>query len=83
MRQRERQEQIRREKEADAKIRGEYHSAFDLWAKYEKNKRIYAPKSQDEDINPLYLEAVQNIDRAAYALELAEMRLRQYEHNRN
>ena len=81
-RQRERQEERNREQMELERLEGEYWSAFDVWKKYDTNKREYAPKSPSEDFHPLFVEAVKNIDRAAYELSVAEMRLKDYANHR-
>ena len=81
-RQRERQEERNREQSELERLEGEYWSAFDVWKKYDTNKREYAPKSPSEDFHPLFVEAVKNIDRAAYELSVAEMRLKDYANHR-
>lgn len=77
-RQMERQEERNREQMERERLEGEYWAAFDVWEKYDTNKREYAPKSLSEDFHPLYVEAVKNIDCAAYLLDTTEMRLRDY-----
>ena len=81
--QRERQEERNREQREWERLEGEYWSAFDVWKKYDTNKREYAPKSLSEDFHPLYVEAAKNIDCAAYLLDTAEMRLRDYANKRH
>ena len=81
-RQRERQEERKREQRERERLEGEYWAAFDVWKKYDTNKRECAPKSPSEDFHPLFVEAVKNIDRAAYELSVAEMRLKDYANNR-
>lgn len=81
-RQRERQEERNQEQRERERLDGEYWAAFDLWQKYDTNKREYAPKSPSEDFHALFVEAVKNIDRAAYELSVAEMRLKDYANNR-
>ena len=81
--QRERQEERNREQRELERLEGEYWAAFDLWQKYDKNKREYAPKSLSDDFHPLYVEAAKNIDCAAYLLDTAEMRLRDYADKRH
>ena len=81
-RQRERQEERTREQRERERLEGEYWAAFDVWKKYDTNKREFAPKSPDEDFHPLFVEAVKNIDRAAYELSVAEMRLKDYANHR-
>ena len=81
-RQRERQEERNREQSELERLEGEYWAAFDVWKKYDTNKREYAPKSPSEDFHPLFVEAAKNIDRAAYELSVAEMRLKDYANHR-
>ena len=82
-RQMERQEERNREQRELERLDGEYWAAFDLWQKYDTNKREYAPKSLSEDFHPLYVEAIKNIDYASYLLDTAEMRLRNYADKRH
>lgn len=81
-----RQESIQAEKERQQeefdRLTAEYWAAFDVWKKYDTNKREYAPKSPSEDFHPLFVEAAKNIDRAAYELSVAEMRLKDYANHR-
>ena len=82
-RQRERQEERNREQREQERLEGEYWAAFDVWKKYDTNKREYAPKSPSEDFHPLYIEAIKNIDYASYLLDTAEMRLSNYADKRH
>lgn len=82
-RQRERQEERNREQMERERLEGEYWAAFDVWKKYDTNKREYAPKSPNEDFHPLYIEAIKNIDYASYLLDTAEMRLMNYADKRH
>lgn len=82
-RKRERKEERDREQRERERLEGEYWAAFDVWKKYDTNKREYAPKSLRDDLHPLYVEAVKNIDCAAYLLDTAEMRLRDYADKRH
>ena len=82
-RQRERREERNREQREWERLEGEYWAAFDLWQKYDTNKREYAPKSLSDDFHPLYVEAAKNIDCAAYLLDTAEMRLMDYADKRH
>lgn len=81
-RQRERQEERNREQRERERLEGEYWVAFDVWEKCDANKREYAPKSPSEDFHQLFVEAAKNIDRAAYELSVAEMRLKDYANHR-
>ena len=79
LRQRREMEHRQRERE---RLEAEYWAAFDVWKKFDTNKREYAPKSPSEDFHPLFVEAAKNIDRAAYELSVAEMRLKDYANHR-
>ena len=81
-RQRERQDERNREQRERERLEAEYWAAFDVWKKYDTNKREFAPKSPNEDFHPLFVEAVKNIDRATYELSVAEMRLKDYANHR-
>lgn len=81
-RQMERQEERDREQRERERLEGEYWSAFDVWKRYDTNKREYAPRSHSEDFHPLFVDAVKNIDRATYELSVAEMRLKDYANHR-
>ena len=80
--QRERQKQIEREKAECERLNAEYWAAFDRWQTYDINKRNLVPKLPNDTFNPLFVEAVKNIDRAAYELSVAEMRLKDYANQR-
>lgn len=82
-RQRERQEERNREQMERELLEGEYWAAFDVWKKYDTNKREYAPKTPGDDFHPLFVEALQKIDGAEYDLRIAEMRLLDYENRRS
>lgn len=90
LRQRREMERHQRERKAKMECRqaehdrltDEYWAAFDVWKRYDTNKREYAPKSPSEDFHPLFVEAVKNIDQAAYLLSVAEMRLKDYDNHR-
>ena len=72
--------QLRQQREdkriAEEAAEAEYWRIFDNWKMYDDNKRKYAPKSPNEEFHPLYAEALQNIDYAAYLLDMAEMKVR-------
>jgi DNA primase len=70
-------EQKKRERE-DLKRR--YSAAYDEWARLQKNKALYAPKTPDEEWHPLFVEAVQKLTYQEYLLECVEMEV--YENER-
>lgn len=63
-------EALARFEEADA----EYSAALDEWLRLEMNRQQYQPKSMDEDMHPLFIEALVKGERAAFTLEYAKRR---------
>lgn len=62
----------RLQKEAQRKAKeNRYNELCDEYARLDKNRIIYAPKSPDEEPHPLYIEAIQNIDRQQYLIDCA------------
>lgn len=61
------------------KINQEFWKAFDEWKRLDDNKRKYAPKSPDEELHPLFIEALHNIKYQEYLLDSIEERKRKYE----
>lgn len=59
-----------------------YNDALAEWVRLDRQRTECAPKSQSEPLNPLYVEALQKIDHAAYVLTGAEAELYQFEHNK-
>ena len=53
--------------------------ALDEWIRFDKQKMKYQPKSQNEDLHPLFVEAIINLPHAEYRLECAETELYLYE----
>lgn len=68
------------EKRRREALEADYDKKLSYWIHLDKNRRDYAPTSMTDEFNPLYVEAVKNIDRAAYALDQAEMRLYENDH---
>ena len=67
------------QKEAEKlEIEVEYWNAFDKCLLYEGNKLRHAPKSIHEEWHPLFVEALQNLPEAKYALSVAEDRRMTY-----
>ncbi len=66
-----RRETERREK----RLEEERHQRFidelrDEYARLDRNRILYAPKSPDEEWHPLYIEAIRKIDYQGYLIEL-------------
>lgn len=53
--------------------------ALDEWVRLDKQKMKYKPKTQNEDLHPLFVEAIINLPHAEYRLECAETELYLYE----
>ena len=51
-----------------------YWAAFDEWKRLDNNKRNFAPKTLDEELHPLYVEALQKLAYQEYLLDCAEER---------
>jgi DNA primase len=52
----------------------EYWAAFDEWKRLEDNKKNYAPKTPDEELHPLFVEALQKLAHQECLLERVEER---------
>ena len=66
-------ERERKEREAArAAAHHEYYRALDRWLYYQDAVRIYAPKTQDEDLHPLFVEALMQIENAEFEFAIAE-----------
>jgi DNA primase len=63
-----------REKAERERIKSEYWAVFDEWKRLDDNKRNYAPKTPDEELHPLFVEALQKLAHQEYLLECAEER---------
>lgn len=57
-----------------------YHDALDEYVRLDIQMRMYKPDENTEEIHPLYADALRNITKAEYLLEVAEGEL--YEFNR-
>lgn len=53
--------------------------ALDEWIRLDMQKMKYKPKTQNEDLHPLFVEAIINLPHAKYRLECAETELYLYE----
>jgi hypothetical protein len=65
-----------REKERRLKQRAEdeYWVAFDEWKRLDDNRRIYRPKSPDEELHPLFVESLQKMDYQKCVLDCLDKR---------
>lgn len=65
-----------REKAEREQSNVEYWVAFDEWKRLEDNKRKFAPKIPDEELHPLFVEALQKLSHQVYLLDCLETRRR-------
>lgn len=81
----EKKRQIEKEKQESEQmmVESEYWAIFDEWKRLDENKRLYAPKSFNEEMHPLFLEAISKIEHQKYLLEQAELRRWKRENGRN
>lgn len=59
-----------------AKIRAKetvYWAVFDEWIRLDNNRQDYAPKTIDEELHPLFYEALQKLAHQKYLLDCAEI----------
>ena len=66
----ERERKKREKEQADM----EYWAVFDEWKRLDENKRKFAPKTPDEEMHPLFVEALQKLAHQEYLLDCAEER---------
>lgn len=66
-----RKQERKRQQQKIQELDDAYWAAFDRWKQYDTWLTDYRPEFGKE-INPLYIEAVKNIDKAAYKMEKAE-----------
>jgi DNA primase len=68
-----------REKREKEKAENDYWKAFDEWKRLDDNRELYKPKSQNEELHPLFVESLQKLEYQKYVLECAETEVRCYE----
>lgn len=68
-------ERKQREKEQADK---EYWVAFEEWKRLDDNRRLYKPKSPDEELHPLFVESLQKLTHQEYLVDCLDERRRQY-----
>lgn len=78
----ERRERIEKERAERHALTDAYHAALDQYVILDRHRTEYAPEHMGGALNEFYAEAVKNISFAEYQLAEAEMRLYEYEHNR-
>lgn len=46
-----------------------YNLLWDEWTRLDQNRYLYAPKSQDEEFHPLFIEALKNISEIEFMID--------------
>ena len=62
-----------REKREKQKAEDDYWKAFDEWKRLDDNRRLYRPKSPDEELHPLFVESLQKLAHQEYLLDITEV----------
>lgn len=75
-----RKEQERRKQRHDTLLTA-YHSALDEWIRLDTVIRNEAPQTPFDGFTEAYVDAVKRIDRAGYAVDVAEAEIRRFENN--
>lgn len=60
----------KRKEEEERAYKELYNSLHDEWHRLDRNRVIYAPKTRDEEWNPLFVEALQKISYQEYLIDL-------------
>lgn len=81
--QRQLQAKRQREKAERERAEAQYWAVFDEWQRLTENKRKYAPQSPDEELHPLFVEALKKIAYQEYLLECVEAVRIVYERTNN
>lgn len=68
-----------KQKNEHNRLKSSRETDLDEWVRLDKQRMQYKPKTQNEALHPLFVEAIINLPHAEYRLECAEMRLYQYE----
>ena len=74
-----RKREMNAKKAEQERLENAYWEAFDEWKRLDDNKRNYAPKTPEDPLHPLFVEALQKIEYAEYKLECAEIARYEYE----
>ena len=63
-----------RKKRENEQAENEYWAVFDEWKRLDDNRRIYRPKSPNEELHPLFVESLQKLDYQKYVLDCLDER---------
>jgi DNA primase len=72
-----------RQKQGVEDVKNRYWDIFGEWARLDRNKTLYAPKTPDEEWHPLFVEALQKLAHQEYLLSCAESEVHEIEHRNN
>lgn len=78
-----RKKERERQKQEVEDAKNRYLDIFDEWARLDRNKTLYAPKTPDEEWHPLFVEALQKLAHQEYLLDCAESEVYEIEHRNN
>lgn len=78
-----RKKEIERQKQEVENVKNRYWDIFGEWARLDRNKTLYAPKTPDEEWHPLFVEALQKLAYQEYLLDCAESEVHEIEHRNN
>lgn len=78
-----RKKEIERQKQEVENVKNRYWDIFGEWARLDRNKTLYAPKTPDEEWHPLFAEALQKLAYQEYLLDCAESEVHEIEHRNN
>ena len=77
-----RQEREKQQSEHN-RLKNARESALDEWVRLDIQKREYKPKDENENLHPLFVDALMNLSQAEHNLDCAEMELYLYETRNN
>lgn len=69
---RQRKQENERRKQERNEAFDQYFEAYGEWARLDRQKTLYQPKTPDETPDPLFIEALQGLENALFELEEAE-----------
>lgn len=75
-----RKKERERQKQEIEDVKNRYWDIFGEWVRLDRNKSLYAPKTPDEELHPLFIEALQKLAYQEYLLDCAESEVYEIEH---
>lgn len=74
-----RRAEMRRAQEEEEELYQKWQNLLFRFTELEKNKRLYAPKTDSEELHPLFVEALLNLERVGFELDEADAERRKCE----